>query len=129
MTVTRPRDGKEILQWRFTLAPEKPKRAKPREATRRGQMMLPKKALIALSAALAVAAAAMEPAEAASKKRGARTAKAYAPPATYYRMPRRGRATNPAWDVYQSGFYAGSDPDVAVRNRLMHDPPWSAGDN
>ena len=36
----------------------------------------------------------------------------------------RAHSPNPAYDVYDtSGNYIGSDPDVAIRNELMRDPP------
>ena len=41
-----------------------------------------------------------------------------------YQSDGRVHSPNPAFDVYDTnGNYIGSDPDVAIRNELMRDPP------
>jgi hypothetical protein len=85
------------------------------------------KAMIGLTAALALGAASTVPAIGASPKtRVVRPAPHYIPPPAYgLRLDGRAHSPNPAHDVYVNGKYSGSDPDPFIRGQLANDPPWN----
>jgi hypothetical protein len=84
--------------------------------------VLTRTAIVMLSATI-LACASSEPAESASKARGARS---HGPVPTYnYRHVRRGYGGGTA--VYVRGRYSGSDPDPFIRSMLARDPPWAQG--
>jgi hypothetical protein len=85
------------------------------------------KAILGLSTAIALAAASAAPAVAKnSKYRAAKQTRSYLPPPAYgERTDGRAHSSNPAYDVYVNGRYAGSDPDPVIRSRLAQDPPWA----
>ena len=57
----------------------------------------------------------------------ARPAPSFLPPPAYgFRKDGRAHSSNPAYDVYVSGRYSGSDPDSRIRADLARDPPWGA---
>jgi hypothetical protein len=87
------------------------------------------KTMIALCATIVVSAASTVPAISKSSKvrahRPAPVAVQNIPaPAYGVRADGRAHSSNPAYDVYVDGWYAGSDPDPNVRLQLQMDPPW-----
>jgi len=79
-------------------------------------------------AAIILGAAAAAPAIGESSKvRAARPAVSHAPIPSYgIRSDGRAHSTNPAYDVYVDGKYAGSDPDSRIRAELARDR-WPGG--
>jgi hypothetical protein len=89
---------------------------------------------IALSAIIVVSVSTMPAFSASSKARVARQAASSSrvqhhipPPAYGVRTDGRAHSSNPTYDVYVDGLYAGSDPDPHVRTQLQMDPPWKRG--
>jgi len=82
------------------------------------------KCLMGTAAVMILAAAVATPAECAgSKPRAIRSAPSQIPPPAYgFRGDGRAHSSNPAFDVYVNGKYAGSDPDPRVRANLARDP-------
>jgi len=87
-----------------------------------------RKAIIGVTAALALGAAATAPAISGNPKTRVlvRPAPSYIPPPAYgLRLDGRAHSPNPAHDVYVNGKYSGSDPDPFIRQQLSVDPPWN----
>ena len=91
--------------------------------------MMYTKGMIGLAVAIVLGAVATAPAMAKSSKIRvmARPAPSFLPPPAYgFRKDGRAHSSNPAYDVYVSGRYSGSDPDSRIRADLARDPPWGA---
>ena len=91
--------------------------------------MMYTKGMIGLAVAIVLGAATAAPAMAKSSKIRvtARPAPFFIPPPAYgFRKDGRAHSSNPAYDVYVSGRYSGSDPDSRIRADLARDPPWGA---
>jgi len=86
------------------------------------------KAIIGVSAAVAVAALCTASADAKPRKIRVQPYSPIAAPAYGTRMDGRRHSANPSHDVYVNGRYSGSDPDPFIRSQLAHDPPWANGD-
>jgi len=89
------------------------------------------KAILGLSTAIALAATTVSAGAAPpSKYRTAKQTRSYLPPpAIGWRGDGRAHSSNPRYDVYVDGRYAGSDPDPIIRSRLAADPPFNQDNN